>query len=83
MHAENLQTINNIHWPSLKGRKFIIKEIKKKNKHKKLKKNKKRNIISKRQFGGRLRLKFRSFFLKNEKITRRKESFSNILGEVN
>ena len=29
MHAENLKTINNIHAPSPKGRKFMVKEIKK------------------------------------------------------
>ena len=27
MHAENLKTIDNIHWRSPKGRKFMVKEI--------------------------------------------------------
>ena len=30
MYAENLQTINNIYWPSPKEREFMVEEIKKK-----------------------------------------------------
>ena len=56
-----------------KGRKFMVKEIKLKNIG---------NIISEKEFGGSLRLKFGSLcvkFQKNPGTLAGKESFSNIL----
>ena len=62
-HAENLQTINNIHSLSPRGKQFMVKEIK-------------RNIgnkISKRkEFLGSRKLKFRSLFLKIRKYWHKK-----------
>ena len=59
MHAENLQTINYIYWPSPKGSQFMVKEIKKKNIANK--------TWKKKEFWGSLKLKFRSLFLKVKK----------------
>ena len=73
MHAENLQTINNVHWPSPKGRKFMVKEIRKTSVIK----------LKKKEFWGSPKLNLESLFLKIKKGPVQKESFSNILGESN
>ena len=64
MHAENLQTINNIHWPSPKGRKFMVKEIRK------------ASVIKfKKKSLGLTEIKFRKLVSKNWKNTDTKREF--------
>ena len=68
MNAEKLQTINNIHWPAQKGRKFMVKDS---------------SVIKlKKRVWGSLNLKFRSLFLKKT-LAGKEKSFSDILGESN